>query len=154
MAGLHLKQLIDGVVAQKTTINTALTTASLTALTDLVGRPVAEGKRHRPPWGSVGLQDRRERQELAARAGGTVVTDERVYVDVELHVDGTEAEAAAYEGVVANSLRNAKAALDTAVSDASIVDWRLTDGSAAEDEETVNRDAWTVTITLRADLEW
>jgi hypothetical protein len=147
-----LAQLLTACLGTKATLDAALTTEGLTALTALDEQQTKATDKLKAPCGTVSLSGPRQRVNDAAELG----TMDRLTVTWEFRVDGPESTALRYEGALTSAIRGLKATIDAAVTTATVFRWELTGGSVAGDADRMNvkHGAWLVTITVRAEVEW
>jgi len=149
-----MAQLLAASLGLETAINAALTTASLPVLRDMV-EAHEDPKTGRNAWPRCVVTLSGERARQAEGIGNHTVTSEALDVLFAVQMDGSEAEALAYEGVVAGTLRAARATVKAAVTDAQIDSWELAPGSLQRDTERKNaRVAWTITIPVAVAMQW
>ena len=152
---MHLLQLQQACLGLAATINAALTEAELTPLDEMVaGDSQASGKpaSNKRPRIVVSLAGSHGREAMSGIGGGLVL--DTVTVEFAVQIDGTEALALAYEGVVAGVVRAEQATLRAAVTDASLDRWLLTDGSLERDETRRNAKGWTAMVAALATMQW
>jgi hypothetical protein len=155
VAGLHAAQLLDACLGLKTSLDTALAAAGLAKLAELV-EAHEDPKTGRNAWPrcvvSLAGEHGREQDGMGGAASSTV---ERLTAAFEVQLDGSERDALAYEGVVAEALRGYKATVAAAVTDGLIDGWWLAPGSLQRDTERRNaKVAWTVTIPVTVQMQW
>lgn len=144
----YLVELQAAVVALKPSIDAALTAAGLAPLMHMRadgGRPT-----NKRPLALVTLQGSRS----VAHRFSPADNQETVPVTVTLRLDRPEPEGLAYETVLKRVLAGAGAALAVAVTDAKLTRWQVSGGSAGPDRERENAEAWVVTVTCQALIQW
>ncbi|MBI2303084.1 MAG: hypothetical protein HYU66_29605 [Armatimonadetes bacterium] len=144
MAGLHLQQLHTACLGLESTLNTALSAASLTQLTDVYADPPSGTPTC--PYLVVTLAGWRRRETAAAGPS----TQETVTVSFRIETDDGESDALAYEGVVAGVVADAQATLAAAVTDAALIRWQGWYGKSTR----TNGTTWETVIKWHASLEW
>jgi len=151
MAGLHLQQLHTACLGLKAALDAALVVNGLDPLTAVIGEPVAATRHVKTPLMVVSFAGDRDRDEENM---GPLTWGEAVEVEFHLATEGSESEALAYEGTVADVLRDVKSTLAAAVTAATLRRWTTAGGRSAMSDELVNRDAWECWMYFRAELEW
>jgi hypothetical protein len=145
-----LAQLHAAALALKPTIDTALAASGLSRLQSMTGRPDQTTRQLKPPRIVVGFEPQRGRRQPSTDEG----VEETVTLTFDLRVKGDEATALAYEGVVKGVLRNAKATVRAAVTDAVVQRWELAAGEGGPDPDASNGEAWRAVLRVAVQMEW